>query len=162
MDQRTEEAVAVIANDPSIQRCALHKRFLNKWRCKWRTVDRIVARARAELLVRLGRSKETFRSESLAFYEAKARDKEASVSDQIRARERIDKLLGLDAPTRSELSGPDGEPVEISAQLDPESIQLLSDDHIKGIFDRWNASRQQNEPIIRLSDPQRGPEPSQA
>lgn len=62
---------------------------------------------------RLGRPKEVFRCESLSFYEAKMTDSKATVAEQIRARQRVDELLGLDAPkqVRTELSGPDGGPI---------------------------------------------------
>jgi hypothetical protein len=113
IDGRTAEMVAVLSTRPHVQRVQLHVQFCERWRCHWRTVDRIVARARKEIFDRLGRSKEQFRCESLAFYEAMTADPKASVAEKTKARQRIDDLLGLDAPKRSELSGPDGGPLDV-------------------------------------------------
>lgn len=111
--ERVTEAVIILSNRPTVQRSQLHKELTARWQCHWKTVDRIVGRARAELIKRLERSKEIFRSESLAFYEALCVDPKASVADKTRARQRIDDLLGLDAPKRSELSGVNGGPLDV-------------------------------------------------
>ena len=105
VDARIAEACAVLAARPTVHRCQLHAEFAKRWGCHWRTIDRILVRARALLMERLQRSREDFRAESLAFYEALTADPHASVAEKTRARQRIDELLGLDAPTRQELSG---------------------------------------------------------
>ena len=51
--------------------------------------------------------------DSLAFYEAITTDPKASAGDKVRARHRIDQLLGLDTPQRLELSGPDGGKIQV-------------------------------------------------
>lgn len=159
MDEHLAEALVVISNRPTVHRAHLHKEFMKRWGCSWRTVDRIVSRARTELAARLGRPREAFRCDSLNFYEAKTQDPKASVGDQIRARQRIDELLGLDAPRRSEISGPDGEALQIQAQVDPDALELLSEEHISGILDRIIASRKEPGPIIKLAGARPGVEP---
>ncbi len=114
--------ITVLANRPTVQRCTLHREFVKRWRCHWKTVDNIFARARKEMMERLGRPKEVFRCESLSFYEAKMTDSKATVTEQIRARQRVDELLGLDAPkqVRTELSGPHGAPVAVEDKTLPQ------------------------------------------
>jgi len=108
IENRIKEMVTRISSNPSAHRCELHAEFCDKWNCHWATVDRILLRARAYLLEQLRRSKEDFRCESLAFYQSKLTDPEATTSEQLRARQRIDELLGLDAPKQTEISGRDG------------------------------------------------------
>jgi hypothetical protein len=108
IENRIKEMVARISGSPTVHTCELHTEFCASWNCHWRTVDRILVRARAYLLDQLKRSKEDFRCESLAFYQAKLTDPKATTSEQLRARQRIDELLGLDAPKQTEISGRDG------------------------------------------------------
>lgn len=82
---------------------ALHKSqiktlFQKKFDCSARTVERYLARARARMIELSGKSKEEHRQEALAFYLSCLRHPEATVKEKVYARERIDKLLGLDAP----------------------------------------------------------------
>lgn len=114
LDQRVGEAITVLSERPTIHRCQIHEMFCDRWDVHWKTVDRIVDRARKRMMERLGRSKEIFRCESLAFYEAMTKNPEATVAEKIHARKRIDDLMGLDAPRRAEMSGPDGGAIEVA------------------------------------------------
>lgn len=64
------------------------------------TVLRYMARAREQILADVGRGRELLRAESQAFYESVVADQLAVYKDKIKAQERIDKLLGLEAPTK--------------------------------------------------------------
>ena len=65
------------------------------------------------MIARLNRSKESFRCDSLAFYEVKMVDPNASIGEQLKARQMIDDLLGLRAPNRDEISGMNGGPIMV-------------------------------------------------
>jgi hypothetical protein len=118
IESRIEQAIEILSAEPTVRRCKLHRKFCPAWKVHWATVDRIVHHARAEMMKRLGRSKEDFRAESLAFYEILTKDKKASVGERVRARQRIDELLGLDAPKKQDVavSGPAGGKIELEVK----------------------------------------------
>lgn len=74
-----------------------------------RTIDRYLSRARARQLAEAGTSKDEMRAESRAFYEAMARDPQSDPRSKLIARERIDRLFGLDAPQKTALTDPSGD-----------------------------------------------------
>lgn len=82
-----------------------------------RTIENYIARARERVLLVLSRTREEERAQSVAFYEAMARDETATVGELIRARERIDKLLGLEAASKHEHVGKDGGVLETKTTL---------------------------------------------
>ncbi|MGD0536064.1 MAG: hypothetical protein ABSC03_00325 [Verrucomicrobiota bacterium] len=82
-----------------------------KWHCHWRTVDRIVARARAVMFERLRRSKEDFRCDSLATYERIINDPRSTASEKMTACKYKDRLLGLEEPNRMAIEGANGGPI---------------------------------------------------
>lgn len=131
IEERVSEMIDLLSKDRNIHRCQLHKEFCKKWNVHWKTVDRVVGRARAEIMQRLGRSKESFRADSLAFYEAKTCDTNLTATEQLRAQENIDKLLGLDAPKRTEITGKDGGPLTVEEKnplkdVPPERLRALA------------------------------------
>lgn len=78
------------------RRAELHRIVGKKFNVNWRTVDDYFGRARARLLERLRQTKEEFRSQSLATYNHIL--KNGTMREKAIAQERIDKLLGLEAP----------------------------------------------------------------
>lgn len=70
---------------------------------EWRMADHYIQRAKERLLMSLERTTEEHRARSLAFYEALYRNPAASVSDRLRARAAVDKLLGLRVPEKVHL-----------------------------------------------------------
>ena len=128
MQDRIAQVADTISSKPQIKRCELHSLFCDKFKIHWVTVDRLVIRARRLLLDRLGRSKEDFRSESLAFYESITNSTDATAGEKIRARQRIDELLGLDAPRQHELTGRDGNAIEVRSIPEvPRTIDRLNE-----------------------------------
>jgi hypothetical protein len=101
----------------------LHKSEIKKQiRAKYgdlsaRTIESYLSRAREKVLLLIQSNKNTVRAESYAFYEAMQRDGNATVREKILARERIDKLLGLDAPTNININHLDKEIEEQLARL---------------------------------------------
>lgn len=82
------------------------------WGVSRRTVEAYARRARARVAQALGKTREQHQGEGLAFYRMIIQDKQADVRDRLMARKRIDEMLGLDEPRRTELSGPNGTPLQ--------------------------------------------------
>jgi len=76
-----------------------------------RTTESYLSRAKALILEEVGRPKDEHRAESFGYYQKMSHDKEAPASVRLHARELIGDLLGLDAPKRAEISGPEGAPI---------------------------------------------------
>ena len=106
----------ITAAEILICRCArrgeIHAHFAAKYDVCWRSTDRYVARARERLRQRSTRPRQDHFDESMTFYESVIRDKNARPQDKLRARQRMDELLGLDAPKRQEVAGPGGGPIQ--------------------------------------------------
>lgn len=63
------------------------------------TIERIITDARVKVRESAGITKEDGQTDAIAFYQKVLRDPNASNIDKLRARERIDKLLGLENKT---------------------------------------------------------------
>lgn len=74
-----------------------------------RTIEGYLARARTRILAEAQRTKDEMRADSRAFYDAVTRDPQADHRSKLIARERIDRLFGLDAPQKTALTDPTGE-----------------------------------------------------
>ncbi len=75
------------------------------------------SRAKALILQEVGRPKDEHRAESFAYFQNMSHDKDAPANVRLRARELIGNLLGLDAPKRAEISGPEGGKIEIEQKV---------------------------------------------
>ena len=114
INTRVAEMVSIISTKPNVHRCQLHALLCPRWKCHWKTVDRIVWRARAVMLERLNRSREDFQCEVLSAYEKELASDKPSV--RLAALAGIRELLGLDAPRRHAIGGdPDAPPVFVVA-----------------------------------------------
>lgn len=82
-----------------------------KYGIHWRTVDRYMVRAREILMEELGKPKDEHRSDVLGEYQQILHTEDATHSDKLQALKGKREMLGLDAPKRTELSGPDGGPI---------------------------------------------------
>lgn len=74
-----------------------------------RTVERYLARARERMVDESGKTKDELRADSLNFYLGIARDMTADPRSRIMARERVDRLYGLDQPIKVAPTDPTGE-----------------------------------------------------
>lgn len=74
-----------------------------------RTVERYLSRARARFVEESGKTKDELRTDSLNFYLAIARDLGADHRSRLQARERVDRLYGLDMPIKVAPTNPTGE-----------------------------------------------------
>ena len=91
-----------------------------------RTLETILARARENLVERSGKPRELHRDDAYHFYTSVLQAKDATHVARIRAQERIDKLLGLEAPTKLELAGKDGGPVKVDlSRVSTDDLEAL-------------------------------------
>lgn len=84
------------------------------------TCSDYVGRARQVMLSDMSTDREEQRAESLSRYHAVLRDKDSSPMEKIKAQERIDKLLGLEMPHRTELTGANGKPLAVEHSAKPD------------------------------------------
>lgn len=84
-----------------------------------RTVEAYLRHARGKIIAESGKTREVHRAESFAFYQNVRANLELDAGTRIRACERIDRLLGLEAKTRFEYQ-PVKQPIEVEQrrQLD--------------------------------------------
>lgn len=86
------------------------------WSVDSRTSDRYMARAAKILNDAANLPRAELINRAMGFYESVMRSRDATYRDKLRAQERIDKLFGLEAPTRTELTGANGLPIEVKTQ----------------------------------------------
>lgn len=94
-----------------------------------RTVERYLSRARARFVEESGKTKDELRTDSLNFYLAIARDLGADHRSRLQARERVDRLYGLDMPVKVAPTDPTGERPYANlsdAELNARIIDLLA------------------------------------
>jgi hypothetical protein len=106
------EIILILAEKPGISREQLHRLLCPRYKKGWHQIDIYVARARTRLMERLKRDKEDFRCESMNFYTAMLGDSKATRREKLRAMDGLRELLGLDLPTRVELTGADRGPIK--------------------------------------------------
>lgn len=108
--QRREQIIA--RTKTMIAQCMhtgeIKKALFREFDIAWRQAMKYIGIARKEILESEGVSLEDKRSRSRAFYESVLQDPAATMFDKLRANERLDKLDGLEAPQRREVSGPAG------------------------------------------------------
>lgn len=65
-------------------------------------------RAREKLVAEIGEDKSELRADAFAFYRGVVSNPDAPLAHRLRAQERIDQLLGLNAPTKVSVTDPTG------------------------------------------------------
>ena len=89
-----------------------------------RSVERYLKRARQEMVYRMQIEPDVHRAEAYYFYRSVINNPEAHPREQLRARERMDKLLGLDIPAKTH-----GE-----SDLSPAELQAMSDEEFEAFY----------------------------
>ena len=120
IDARIDEVVRVLSEKANISKYALRKMLIPKWGCHWITVDRIVIRAREEMIRRLKRDKEGFRCDVLAGLERETECADPRI--RLAAWAQIRELLGLDAPRVTQTDITSGGERIVTLTLDPKEI----------------------------------------
>lgn len=103
-----------------------------KWDVSARTVERSLVGCRKLLLKEIDESREVLVANSISYYRNFLTDPKASEHAKLRARERMDKILGLDAPLKHELTGKDGKPIQTQT-IDPaKATEIAGDPELAG------------------------------
>lgn len=91
-----------------------------------RSVERYLKRARKEMLKCTEVAVEKHRSDAFHFYRSMINNPKAHPREQLRARERMDKLLGLDIPAR----------VHEEPELTTAELQAMSDEEFNAYYEK--------------------------
>lgn len=91
-----------------LTRTQIHRACEQQWGVDWRTTDRYVNRAKTLLQAEIEQDKPILTAVSAGFYNSMIRKATATDKDKLVARQRLDALMGLDAPTRQEIAGAGG------------------------------------------------------
>ena len=92
--------------------CDVERAAMQSFGVGRRQARRYVALARQAMLAAAGRSREVHLAEAYAFYCSLIAQTETKDADRIKAQERIEKLLGLEPPSRGEATDSDGAPLD--------------------------------------------------
>lgn len=104
LDQRLD-LVETLLFQKCLMKSQVRKFVIGKYDVDWRTVDEYCSRARARVLLRISESRNEMRSKSLALYQGILRT--GTGREKILAQERIDRLMGLEAPKMISHGGSD-------------------------------------------------------
>jgi len=103
-----------------------------QWDISARTAERYLATCRNLLVKETDESREVLIANSISYYRNFLTSTKVSDLVKLRARERMDKLLGLEAPLKHEVSGRDGGPVK-TQMIDPvRATQIAGDPTLAG------------------------------
>jgi hypothetical protein len=94
-----------------------------------RSVERYMKRARQEMIEHMDMPVKQHRSEALYFYHNMMNNPKSGPRERLRARERIDKLMGLDLPASIH-----DETLDFT--LTPADIQAMSDEELDATYDK--------------------------
>jgi len=94
-----------------------------------RSVERYLTSARREMVERLETPLEQHRADSFYFYRSIINSLESSPRDRMHARERMDKLLGIDSLTRYK-------PDPWEKDLSPADIKNMSDEELEAAYQK--------------------------
>lgn len=109
------------------RRGEIKRRFGEEFDCQGRTAETYIRRAREIAREAAGQDRDEMVFEALRFYRAMINDNKISAADRIRARKQLDRLMGLDAPTRVEHSGVGGGPIQTDDGSRAVMEQLMGD-----------------------------------
>src|SRR5438552_1706783 len=102
MERRVSWVEARLREGPILKHTLL-RRIKERYNISRATAEIAVSRARARLVLHLDELKKDHRATSLTVYEGIIADIKTSPGDKIRAREAVDRLLGLCAPAQSQV-----------------------------------------------------------
>lgn len=101
------------------------------------TIADYVSRARARVQESYVEKRDELAKRAISRYEAIIRDPTSDTNARIRAQERIDKIWGVEAPTKSEHAGPDGGPIQIEQLI---SASELTHEDITRVLEEFKRS----------------------
>lgn len=140
IEERVNAIKCYIADKPGVSRYELHKRFCKEFNVEWPTIDRYLDRAREMIQKQSNRSKEEFRANAIIFYEKVIADPKARFTEKLRAEMLLTQLVGCDAPSRVELTGREGAPLQLETEQSVElMLKSLSTEDIRKAVERMDA-----------------------
>ena len=95
--RRVEYTIHLLRQGPHLK-SRIIKKLKEKYGIQWRMANKYLTAAREHILLHLEDVKEHHRADSLSLYEGVLTNPKATPLEKIKAQERIDKLLGLEAP----------------------------------------------------------------
>lgn len=134
-------------------KCDIRRVITRRFKVDWRTVDRYLNSARGNLAARSGRTREQHRREALDVYEAVIRDPAAPRGERVRAQQCVDDLLGLRAPHRTEIAGPNQGPVRTA---DATPAPKLTRDRLRELALFVEQSRGNGHAAVTSEEPDNG------
>ena len=111
VQQRIQQCIELLAlrrtrSEITDHLCKLHG-------ISWQTVSNYLGRARKLMLERSQRPKHDHIADAFALYENVIKDSSATKKERLAAQMGLNDLLGLNAPKRAEISGPEGAPIAV-------------------------------------------------
>jgi hypothetical protein len=123
MDERVDFVCELLARNLHYHQ--LKREFRNRFGdCSHSTIANYVARARARLYQQVEHDRKDHVAEALATYRDIFQDPVCTPREKIMARERMDKILGVEAPTRVESSGPGGGPINVESAIKASNLTV--------------------------------------
>jgi hypothetical protein len=113
--------------------------------CSRRTAEAVISKARELLCNQHGQSKLEHHRSSFSYYWSVLRDPNATVSERLSARTRLDKLLGLEAPLEHRHAGAGGGPI----QHCPIDLSKLNDEQLARLEELVMQASLPTEVIVR-------------
>jgi hypothetical protein len=129
IEKRVEETAFLLARGAS--KTQLHETIGVKHNVHWKTVDAYIGRAKKLLRERSNRTREDVRGDAVAFYQSVLLNSKTTTVEKIKAQTRLDEIFGIDAPRRTELSGPEGGPIQ--SEIETTGLNM---DHIDKLLRR--------------------------
>lgn len=113
------ETVARLLGDRQATKTEVHQYCRDQWGVHWMTANRYMIRARAFLLERAGKTRDVVLAEAVIFNEGLLRSDKATTREKQDARRELNELYAVYPPRRTEISGPEGEPIAIRKEISP-------------------------------------------
>lgn len=101
-----------------LTRTQVHEACKQEWGVGWRTSERYMARAREFLVFETKMDRTEHVAMAYQYYASILRSPRAEIREKLIARERMDKLLGLEVPFRAEVNHTAIDPVKAQAAFD--------------------------------------------
>lgn len=94
------------------------------------SIESYLSRAKQRILAGIQKTREECRAQSVAFYESVLMDPNATTMERLKARQRLDAVLGTNAPTKVAVTDTDGKDVS------PDEARARVSDLARGVLNR--------------------------
>ena len=133
-EARIDYFMDLLAESPNLSEHKLRSIAWRKWKVVPSTSDRYASEAKEKLRTALNMSRVEIRAEAVNFYRSIISNPMQKTSDRLKAQENLCRLLGVEAPTKVEVSGPGGVPLTpVSTQ---EVLDTMTVDQLEVLVDK--------------------------